>query len=123
MTASIAWPRFDSSRTDPQGAKQIAAPAETRTPNMHRAKPIAHTECEWKHGDSGKLGGRKNLVQQNPNRIHLTRTGLLMEGDYTLLEGTAFGFRNRRMIPIAKNNAAHMGARTGSIIMLKLPRR
>ena len=41
MTALIAWPRFHSARAEPQGAKQIAAPAETRTPNVHRAKPIA----------------------------------------------------------------------------------
>jgi hypothetical protein len=33
----MAWPRFHSPRAEPQGAKQIAAPAETRTPNMHRA--------------------------------------------------------------------------------------
>ena len=80
MTASIAWPRFDSSRTDPQGAKQIAAPAETRTPNMHRAKPIAHTECEWKHGDSGERLKEKP-GERNEIRIYLTPTGLLMEGD------------------------------------------
>jgi hypothetical protein len=30
----------------------VAAPAETRTPNLHRAK-IAHQECGWKGGDSG----------------------------------------------------------------------
>ena len=37
VTALIAWPRFHSPRAEPQGAKQMAAPAETRTPNMHRA--------------------------------------------------------------------------------------
>ena len=99
MTALIAWPGFDSSRTEPQGAKQIAAPAEPRTPNMHRAKPIAHTECEWKHGDSGKLGGRKNLVQQNQNRIHLTPTGLLMEGDFTHWELAGEGPSTLRSLP------------------------
>jgi hypothetical protein len=29
------------------------------------------------------LGGEKNLVQKEQQRIHLTPTGLLMEGDYT----------------------------------------
>ena len=37
MTALIAWPRFHSQRAEPQGAKQMAAPAEPRTPNLHRA--------------------------------------------------------------------------------------
>jgi hypothetical protein len=32
---------------------------------------------------AGLLGRRKNYVQQKPKRIHLTPTGLLMEGDYT----------------------------------------
>ena len=84
MTASMAWPRFDSLRAEPQGANQIAAPAEPRTPNLHRSEPIAPRECEWKHGDSGILGGRKNLVPQKEKRTYLTPTGLLMEGHYTL---------------------------------------
>ena len=50
---------------------------------MHRAKRIAPRECGWKHGDSGHSAGRKNDVLQNENRIHLTPTGLLMEGHYT----------------------------------------
>src|SRR3954465_11860469 len=31
------WPRFHSATVEPQGPHQIAAPAETRTPNLHRA--------------------------------------------------------------------------------------
>ena len=57
VTALIAWPRFPSARAEPQGAKQIAAPPETRTPNVHRANRIAPRECEWKHGDSGYSAG------------------------------------------------------------------
>ena len=38
MTALIAWPGFHSKRAEPQGDKQMAAPAEPRTPNVHRAK-------------------------------------------------------------------------------------
>src|SRR5215468_1910076 len=56
----------------------MAAPAETRTPNMHRAKPIAPRECGWKHGDSGYSAG-ETLVSQKPKPIDLTTTGLLME--------------------------------------------
>jgi len=40
--------------------KQVAAPAETRTPNLHRAK-TAHQECGWKDGNSSYLGGEKTL--------------------------------------------------------------
>ena len=61
---------------------QVAAPAETRTPNLHRAR-IAHQECGWKGGDSGDSAGRKNLVRRNNKGNPLTPTGLLMEGDYT----------------------------------------
>jgi len=38
-------------------------------------------ECGWKHGGSGYSAG-ENLVQLKQKRIHLTPTGLLMEGDY-----------------------------------------
>jgi hypothetical protein len=38
---------------------QVAAPAETRTPNLHRAKRIAPRECEWKHGGSGQRAKRE----------------------------------------------------------------
>jgi len=46
---------------EPEADNQVAAPAETRTPNLHRAK-IAHQECGWKGGDSGD-SAVKNLVQ------------------------------------------------------------
>jgi hypothetical protein len=38
------------------GAKvnsQVAAPAELRTPNLHRANIRSHQECGWKDGDRG----------------------------------------------------------------------
>ena len=82
MTALIAWPRFHSARAEPQGAKQMAAPAETRTPNMHRAKQIAPRECGWKHGDSGHSAGEETLFNKKTEQSDLTPTGLLMEGDY-----------------------------------------
>ena len=58
MTASMAWPTsilIDGREV----AKQVAAPAEMRTPNLHRAT-IAHQECGWKGGDSG------NSVEKKP---------------------------------------------------------
>jgi len=59
----------------------MAAPAETRTPNVHRAKTsLSRVRMEgWR-----QLTRReKNLVQRKTKRIHLTPTGLLMEGVYT----------------------------------------
>ncbi len=50
VTALIAWPSFRSC-DGIEVANQMAAPAEPRTPNVHRAKPIALRECGWKHGD------------------------------------------------------------------------
>jgi hypothetical protein len=47
VTALIAWPNFyllDGREV----AKQVAAPAVTRMPNLHRAENFAHQECGWK---------------------------------------------------------------------------
>ena len=52
MTATNAWPTFhrgDGSEVD----NQVAAPAETRTPNLHRAIKSLIEECGRKGGDSG----------------------------------------------------------------------
>ena len=65
VTALMAWPRLDSVRAEPKGANQMAASAETRTPNMHRAKRIAPRECGWKHGDSGDSAGEKTVINKN----------------------------------------------------------
>src|SRR5437660_8823231 len=40
-------------------------------------------KCGWEGWRQWQLGQRENLVQRKPKRIHLTPTGLLMEGDYT----------------------------------------
>jgi hypothetical protein len=69
-----------------QVANQVAAPAETRTPNLHGAK-IAHLECGWKDGDSGDSAGQKH-AQRKTNL--LTATGLLMEGDHKLASFVRF---------------------------------
>ena len=63
MTASNAWPSFYL-RMETQVNNQVAAPAETRTPNLHRANEIAHEECGWKDGDSGNSATRKNMFNQ-----------------------------------------------------------
>jgi hypothetical protein len=81
VTALIAWPRFHSERAEPQGAKQMAAPAELRTPHMHRA---TRSLLESADGSMATVATRrqKKHVHEKP-RIDLTPTGLLMEGDYT----------------------------------------
>jgi eukaryotic-like serine/threonine-protein kinase len=40
----------DSSASEQPLAVEMAAPAETRTPNPHQAKQLAPRECEWKPG-------------------------------------------------------------------------
>ena len=59
MTASIAWPT-SITNDGREVAEQVAAPAEMRTPNLHRAQ-IAHQECGWKGGNSGG-SARENLA-------------------------------------------------------------
>ncbi len=59
---------------------QVAAPAEMRTPNLHRAnnRSLRVRMEGWRQWR--QLGRRKNLVQRKNKRTHLTPTGLLMEG-------------------------------------------
>ena len=79
MTALIAWPRFYSARAEPEGANQIAALAELRTPNMHRAN---ESLLESADGSMATVA-RQEKKRVKQKRIDLTPTGLLMEGDYT----------------------------------------
>ena len=83
MTALIAWPSFhlgDGTEVD----KQVAAPAETRTPNLHRANTNRSSKsADGRVATVATRRERKQRDQQRPKRIPLTPTGLLMEGDYT----------------------------------------
>jgi hypothetical protein len=47
---------------------QVAAPAETRTPNWHRANKSLNQECGWKGGDSGDSAGEKNTRKTLSNK-------------------------------------------------------
>ena len=77
----MAWPRYYSERAEPQGDKQIAAPAETRTPNRHRAN---ESLLESADGSMATVATRrKNNNVPRTARIDLTPTGLLMESHYT----------------------------------------
>jgi len=64
------------------GAKvdyQVAAPAETGTPNLHRAK-IAHKRARMEGWRQRRLGAKTRNSQGGRRKIDLTLTGLLMEG-------------------------------------------
>jgi hypothetical protein len=47
---------------------QVAAPAETRMPNLHRAK-IARSECGWKDGDSGDSAEEKTMFNEKTKQL------------------------------------------------------
>jgi hypothetical protein len=58
---------------------QVAAPAEWRTPNLHRAKIRSTKECGWKDGDRGGPAQTEKPSDREKQTV-LTLTGLLMEG-------------------------------------------
>ena len=82
MTASNAWPNFyfqNGRKVD----NQVAAPAETRTPNWHRAKQNRSSKSADGRVATGPARLRRMNEKQNLCRNNLTPTGLLMEGVYT----------------------------------------
>jgi len=54
----MAWPT-SVEQMEREVDNQVAAPAETRTPNLHRASKSLIEECGWKGGDSGDSAGEK----------------------------------------------------------------
>ena len=66
MTAFMAWPNFHR-EMEGEVDNQVAAPAATRTPNLHRAQQIAHQECGWKGGDRVGLGAEQELRKGKKN--------------------------------------------------------
>src|SRR5579863_4686258 len=85
----------------------MAAPAELRTPNMHRAKRFAPRECGWKQGDSGYSAEETFSLPQRTKthyepRITLTPTGLLMEGHFTQIYGPP---PNRKRFEVGRKNS------------------
>jgi hypothetical protein len=52
----------------------VAAPAETRTPNLHRAKTSLIKACGWKGGDSGGSAGEQLCgTKKRKNRLDSDR--------------------------------------------------
>ena len=80
----------------------MAAPSETRTPNLHRANQHRSLRVRmegWRQW--WRLGGRKTLSQRKNHRALLTPTGLLMEGHYT--QNRTQGPTTRRAITCSMN--------------------
>jgi len=61
---------------------QVAAPAETRTPNCTEPKQNRSMRVRWKGGDSGDSAEKKSLFNEKQKNT-LDSDRLLMEGDYT----------------------------------------
>jgi hypothetical protein len=71
MTALMAWPNFHAG-DGREVENQVAAPAETRTPNWHRATQSLIKECGWKGGDRVGLGAREEQRKdQTTSAAHL----------------------------------------------------
>jgi hypothetical protein len=63
---------------------QVAAPAETRTPDLHPAnKNRSAKSTDGGVATRARLGRRKPPVRGKNERTHLTSTGLLMESGFT----------------------------------------
>jgi hypothetical protein len=60
---------------------QVVATAETRTPNLYRAK-TSLSRVRMERMASVATRREKNLVEQKTKRILLIPTGLLMEGHF-----------------------------------------
>jgi len=70
VTALIAWPTSVARWKEVDN--QVAAPAETRTPNLHRANQHRSSRVRmegWRQW--WRLGGKENLAQQRNKKTHL----------------------------------------------------
>jgi len=61
----MAWPNFHR-EMETEVDNQVAAPAATRTPNLHRAKQSLIEECGWKGGDRVGLGAEEEEEEERP---------------------------------------------------------
>jgi hypothetical protein len=101
VTASIAWPSFHP-KMETEVDNQVAAPAETRTPNLHRANKIAHQECGWKGGDSRRLGREETLAnekQKNPLDSDRPSHGRRLQSSYER------GCQEKKLFPAPREDA------------------
>jgi hypothetical protein len=94
VTATKSWGPTPTEQVGTE-VDQVAAPAETRTPNLHRAN-IAHQRVRMEGWRQRRLGSQEDHSTTKGNyKTDLTLTGLLMEGlgiGYRLVSG--YGFIN-----------------------------
>ncbi len=80
MTATKSWGPTLTESVGEEVDSQVAAPTETRTPNLHRAK-IAHQRVRMEGWRQRRLGSKQDHSTTKGNyKTVLTLTGLLMEG-------------------------------------------
>ena len=80
MTATKSWGPTPTETVGEEVDSQVAAPTETRTPNLHRAK-IAHQRVRMEGWRQRRLGSKEDHSTTKGNyKTDLTLTGLLMEG-------------------------------------------
>src|ERR1700727_724540 len=74
VTASLAWPNTPSARSSERSQYQVAAPSESRTPNLHRASKRLTPECGWKGGDR-TLGSADGVLYRKGVHQRLSSPG------------------------------------------------
>ena len=80
MTATKSWGPTPTETVGTEVDYQVAAPTETSTPNLHRAK-IAHKRVRMEGWRQRRLGSKEDHSTTKGNyKTDLTLTGLLMEG-------------------------------------------
>jgi hypothetical protein len=80
VTATKSWGPTPIESVGREVDSQVAAPTETRTPTLHRAK-IAHQRVRMEGKRQRRLGCKEDHSTTKGNcKIGLTLTGLLMEG-------------------------------------------
>jgi hypothetical protein len=80
VTATKSWGPAPTETVGTEVDSQVAAPTETRTPNLHRAN-IAHKRMRMEGWRQRRLGSKEDHSTTKGNyKTVLTLTGLLMEG-------------------------------------------
>src|ERR1700687_967590 len=80
VTATKSWGPTLTESVGREVDSQVAAPTETRTPNLHRAN-IAHKRVRMEGWRQRRLGSKEDHSTNKGNyKTDLTLTGLLMEG-------------------------------------------
>ena len=71
MTALMAWPNFHR-EMEGEVENQVAAPAATRTPNLHRAKQESLIESADGRVATGLVWARRKNASKTKNRERLS---------------------------------------------------